>query len=142
MANGSTGEAGSSFPGGKAGKIVAVVVLAAAVVVAIVMSLREGVTPKRPPGFEGVNFLCTKCQHAWMVPKKELPDPIPDDRPLPPRDCPKCGQKASAYSAIKCPNPQCNKFYVSQYALGNKGVPDICPACGVNPMEWNLKPKK
>ena len=63
-------------------------------------------------------------------------------------DCPLCGAKKSGRMMIRCPNPDCGKYYVSprmeydrkmmrgEVKRGEAPPKDICPHCDTDRMKW------
>ena len=63
-------------------------------------------------------------------------------------DCPLCGATEAGLPMVKCPNTECEKYYVGEsadfhkrMAAGEMGMDqeqprDICPHCGTDRIQW------
>ena len=128
--------------------ILIVAALAAMVVfavVAVIISLSG--SRKMSEGWEEVHFLCQETGERFLVKYPELPREYVEKSAAGQMvflDCPKCGKKSCAAPAIRCPNPECGKYYPRYYrdaAAGEVRLNVRCPHCRTVPHKWHREHK-
>ena len=104
-----------------------------------------------PPGEQELHFVCDECGGEFVVKGAELSPTYLRTRLNPDGkagiDCRKCGQKACAYMAIKCRDPKCGKYYITNWCRHPSGPgggetdgeawSNRCTHCGTDPAEWD-----
>ena len=132
--------------GGKTMEYALIAALVGIIVLALVLAVTQ--TCDRRGGMKLIGDLrakCLQCDHEWDIEPdqiQEFGEGMMDD--MRGMDCPKCGAKSSAFLMVRCPEPECGKFYMSKRftdpeAAGGFMVRDVCPHCGTNLVEWYKK---
>ena len=149
--------------GDKKVEILLAAALLAIIVVSLFLSLRKYIWPTgQRTEAASVHLICLACDHEFEMSSEEVAKASEGrgqyggpsgamammagmTQPL--ADCPKCGEKLSAWIAMRCPDPECGTYYVSEvrvvaYEARQAGRPaptevrHECPKCGMSPTEW------
>ncbi|MDY6914558.1 MAG: hypothetical protein SVT52_08905 [Planctomycetota bacterium] len=97
-------------------------------------------------------FKCQKCGKEFSIKPEDIPLDTMGIMMVGPGalrlDCPACGAKKSAYQMVRCPNPDCQKYYVPESSkdpeamLQGKEFKDICPYCKTDRIQWYREHRK
>ena len=104
-----------------------------------------------------LHFKCTQtqCGHELTITHSDLFRPPgmagPDDITIGPYgrpNCPQCKAQDSGLPMVKCPNPDCGKYYIadtmkySEAVRRGVDVRDICPYCKTDRAKWEAEHRK
>jgi len=101
------------------------------------------------------HYQCQGCKEEWEVDSGEITDRLfalskegvrlqgGGDPEFYYPDCPLCGAKASSIRMVKCLNPDCGKYFVTDEMkspspggfIAEKRTPQVCPYCGTDRLE-------
>lgn len=140
--------------------------LVAIIVVSLFLSLRKVIWRgggRTTPA--SVHLICLACDHVFEISSEEAMKATEDGGRYggpsgmmammsgmsgPFADCPnpECGEKLSAWVAMRCCKPDCEKYYVSDvlvaaYEARQAGRPypgdfrNVCPYCGTDQADWH-----
>jgi len=138
--------------------------LLAIIVVSLFLSLRKVIwRGGGPTSSASIHLICLSCGHEFEMSLEEAAKAaeglgryggpggmmaMMSGMSGPLADCPECGEKLSAWIAMRCCNPDCGRYYVSDalvaaYEARQAGRPypgdfrNVCPYCGTDQADWH-----
>ena len=149
----------SVLSGGLTGvEVLLAVALSLIIIAALVLSIRYSSSDKSSGADlskDLLHYKCIQCGYELSITRSDLSRPPgmagPDDITIGPYgrpNCPQCKAQDSGLPMVKCPNPDCKKYYIadtmkySEAVRRGVDVRDICPYCKTDRAKWEAEHRK